>query len=63
MKLEYYNYVIGIGLSERQYLDVCKHYLVLFRDEKLFTIEDDAESSRKMEVLELNTFFCILNVN
>lgn len=35
MKLEYFNYMIGIGLYEENFLEVCKHYLAIYQDQKI----------------------------
>lgn len=34
MKLEYYKYMIQIGLHEESYLNVCKHFLCIFKTPK-----------------------------
>jgi len=55
MKMEYYNYMIGIGLHEENYLDVCKYYMAVFRD----PVNENAEFEK--EILKRVVLYIVLS--
>uniref|UniRef100_A0A7E4V9H9 PCI domain-containing protein n=1 Tax=Panagrellus redivivus TaxID=6233 RepID=A0A7E4V9H9_PANRE len=55
MKIEYYKYMVEIGLQEKNYLDVCRHYRALFDTPK---VAADVEMVK--EVLKCVVLFIVL---
>jgi 26S proteasome regulatory subunit N5 len=55
MKIEYYKYMVEIGLQETNYLDVCRHYRALFETAKI-----QADKDKMKEVLKCVVLFIVL---
>ena len=55
MKLEFYDYVIGIELNDANYLDVCKHYLSVFKTPKIEDYDLTYEVINKASLLLAQT--------
>uniref|UniRef100_A0A915MW10 PCI domain-containing protein n=1 Tax=Meloidogyne javanica TaxID=6303 RepID=A0A915MW10_MELJA len=56
MKLEFYKYMIQIGLNDESYLDVCKHFLSIFKTPK--SAEDP---HTHLELLKCIVFYLLLS--
>jgi len=51
MRIEYYKYMVEIGLQEKNYLDVCRHYRALFDTVKIQNDKDKVKEVLKCVVL------------
>ncbi|KAI3415981.1 hypothetical protein GPALN_005539 [Globodera pallida] len=58
MKLEFYKYMVQIGLSENNYLDVCKHFLAIFKTPRI-----QESDIKKLEVLKCTVFYLLLSTH
>ncbi|KAL3097830.1 hypothetical protein niasHS_000565 [Heterodera schachtii] len=58
MKLEFYKYMVQIGLSENNYLDVCKHFLAI-----LNTPQIQENNVKKIEILKCVVFYLLLSAH
>ncbi|KAF7629840.1 PCI domain-containing protein [Meloidogyne graminicola] len=56
MKLEYYKYMIQIGLHEESYLNVCKHFLCIFKTPKA-----GEDLQVHLELLKCIVFYLLLS--
>jgi len=56
MKLEFYDYVIAIELDDANYLEVCKHYLAVFKAPKI-----TEDTDRTKEILKRIVLYILLS--
>jgi 26S proteasome regulatory subunit N5 len=45
MKLEFYKYMVQIGLRDEAFLDVCKHFMAIFKTPAI-----QADNTKQLEV-------------
>ena len=60
MKLEYYKYMVQIGLHDCAYLDVCKHFNAIFKTPSLQQNEATKLEVSEYSILTLKTTFQVL---
>lgn len=56
MKLEFYKYMVQIGLRDEAFLDVCKHFMAIFKTPAI-----QADNTKQLEVLKCLVLYLLLS--
>ena len=65
MKLEFYKYMVEIGLNENNYLDVCKHFLAIFKTPQIQQSDirkGEVGTERRQKMGQCMALYCLFQV-